>query len=99
MVLRENVVWGGLFLFLLVDVCPKAILEKISETTNVIIVLLQRRVIVLFRMDKLTRQRYEKIVFCPILSCNFKTVCEILHIETGIVYEKPLFSFFISSLV
>lgn len=30
--LAENVVWGGLFLFLLVDVCPKAILEKISET-------------------------------------------------------------------
>ena len=40
MVLRENVVCGGLFLFLLVDVCPKAMPEKISETTHVIIILL-----------------------------------------------------------
>ena len=50
------------------------------------------------RMDKLTRQRYEKIIFCPILSCNFKTVCKILYIEIGIVWGKPLFTFFISSL-
>ena len=46
------------------------------------------------RMDKLTRQRYEKIIFCPILSCNFKTVCKILYIEIGIVWGKPLFTFF-----
>ena len=85
MVLRENVVCGGLFLFLLVDVCPKAMPEKISETFYL-------------RMDKLTRQRYEKIIFCPILSCNFKTVCKILYIEIGIVWGKLLFTFFISSL-